>query len=196
MASGDKTVWAWGSNTYGQLGKGVGVKMNAKPAMISGISRIVQVKAGSMQSLGLRTDGSIYMWGTTYLGEPAADAQENYADEDGYYRYEEPLRMRVIYYDEEREEDRALILLNAVQLSCGDEHSVAVAGGQIYAWGNSSLMTVRQKDQLWRLNAQVYDGMNVIAAYAGRERDIYALDAAGDLWNVGAKGKTRIISLK
>jgi alpha-tubulin suppressor-like RCC1 family protein len=57
-------VWAWGQNDEGQLGTGVtGASINA-PVSISTIQDIVDVQAANRYSLALRTDGTVWAWGS------------------------------------------------------------------------------------------------------------------------------------
>ena len=169
------------------------------PFELKTISRLTKAAAGGNQTIALRPDGSVYMWGTTYVGQPPEGTPEenNLADAEGFYRYTEPQRMRYVYYDQEREEDMLKILTGASMISCGDSHSVALAGGRIYAWGDSALMAYRIKDQIWRLYAQEYAGLDHVAAvYAAKERDIYALDENGDLWLIDGSGKKKLVNVR
>lgn len=195
----DQMVWLWGSNSAGQLGRSKSVLRAETPFELKTISRLTKAAAGGNQTIALRPDGSVYMWGTTYVGQPPEGTPEenNLADAEGFYRYAEPQRMRYVYYDQEREEDMLKILTGASMISCGDSHSVALAGGRIYAWGDSALMAYRIKDQIWRLYAQEYAGLDHVAAvYAAKERDIYALDENGDLWLIDGNGKKKLVNVR
>lgn len=59
----DGTVWAWGSDVAGELGDGVPdtVGLTAKP--VPGLTGMVQVAAGSFDSMALRNDGTVWAWG-------------------------------------------------------------------------------------------------------------------------------------
>lgn len=72
----DGTVWAWGANDYGQLGTGsdsgpstcstFGCSM--APVKVPGISGVTAV-AGGYDSMALRSDGTVWMWGMNFRGE-------------------------------------------------------------------------------------------------------------------------------
>jgi hypothetical protein len=68
----DGTVWAWGSNTAGQLGDGTTTRRTA-PVQVKGsggtgtLSDIVAVAAGGLHTIALKTDGTVWTWG--YNGE-------------------------------------------------------------------------------------------------------------------------------
>jgi len=62
----DNTLWAWGSNSYGQLGNGT--KTNKlKPVKI--IDNVAQVACGTEYSLAIKTDGSLWAWGYNSSGQ-------------------------------------------------------------------------------------------------------------------------------
>lgn len=70
---GDGTVWAWGINGWGRLGKDFPGKMSAAPVQLSGLQGIRSVTASDdLDSYyALRDDGRVLAWGHTYrLGFP------------------------------------------------------------------------------------------------------------------------------
>ena len=58
----DGSVWAWGSNQYGQLGEG-SVADHQVPFQVPGLNNIVAVAAGNRFSAVLRSDGTVFSWG-------------------------------------------------------------------------------------------------------------------------------------
>ena len=61
----DGTVWAWGSNSVGQLGDGTNITRD-RPVQIPGLSNIVAVAAGGSHSMALGSDGTVWEWGRRY----------------------------------------------------------------------------------------------------------------------------------
>ncbi len=63
-------VWASGSNTWGQLGRGTvsDVLFNA-PAAVAGVTGAVAVAGGSDSSFALRADGVMLAWGHNLFGQ-------------------------------------------------------------------------------------------------------------------------------
>lgn len=60
----DGTVWAWGSNFYGQLGNGTATDSPVTvPVQVPGLTGIVAVAAGFEHDLALREDGTVWAWG-------------------------------------------------------------------------------------------------------------------------------------
>jgi alpha-tubulin suppressor-like RCC1 family protein len=72
----DGTVWAWGDNTNGQLGKGDNFP-SSSPLQIPGLSNIVKVAAGNQHALALRGDGAVFAWGSNNDGEIGNGSQIN-----------------------------------------------------------------------------------------------------------------------
>lgn len=70
----DGTVWAWGQNTYGQLGDNTTTQRNA-PVQVLGpggtgfLADIVAIAAGDYYSLALKNDGTVWAWGRNNLGQ-------------------------------------------------------------------------------------------------------------------------------
>ena len=58
----DGTVFAWGNNTFGQLGNGT-LNTSSSPVQVSGLTNVRQVSAANNHSLALRNDGSVWAWG-------------------------------------------------------------------------------------------------------------------------------------
>ena len=68
----DGTVWATGFNYFGQIGIGtLGAFYNAynTPQKVLNLTNIVQVSAGSLHSLALKSDGTVWSWGHNGFGQ-------------------------------------------------------------------------------------------------------------------------------
>jgi alpha-tubulin suppressor-like RCC1 family protein len=60
---GDGTLWAWGNNSYGQLGDGT--KTNrSEPVQVSALKYVTDIKAGRRFTMALK-DGKVWVWGQT-----------------------------------------------------------------------------------------------------------------------------------
>ena len=69
----DGTVVSWGTNDEGQLGNGpMGAtgelgrypKPSITPVRVTGLTDVIQIKAGAKHALALRKDGTVWAWGT------------------------------------------------------------------------------------------------------------------------------------
>ena len=59
----DSTVWAWGSNEYGQLGNGT-LESSTVPVQVQGLSGVVAVFAGGLSSFAIKANGELWGWGS------------------------------------------------------------------------------------------------------------------------------------
>jgi alpha-tubulin suppressor-like RCC1 family protein len=64
----DNTVWAWGRNTYGNLGDGT-VTHRSTPVQMLGISDVIGLAAGTNFSLLFKTDGTFWGCGRNASGQ-------------------------------------------------------------------------------------------------------------------------------
>lgn len=62
------TLWAWGSNSSGQLGDG-NVIPRSSPTQVGSLNGWAQVVGGQAFTLGLRTDGTLWAWGSNAHGQ-------------------------------------------------------------------------------------------------------------------------------
>jgi alpha-tubulin suppressor-like RCC1 family protein len=58
------TAWAWGRAGEGQLGNNCTVNRSSPVSIVGNFTDWCQVEAGSFHSLGLRTNGTLWSWGT------------------------------------------------------------------------------------------------------------------------------------
>ncbi len=64
----DGTVWAWGSNSSGQLGNGT-TTSSLIPIMVNSLTGVVSIAAGGVSSIALKGDGTLLSWGYNPNGE-------------------------------------------------------------------------------------------------------------------------------
>jgi alpha-tubulin suppressor-like RCC1 family protein len=57
------TVWAWGTNTEGQLGDGSTVSMSATPVQVAGLREVTAIAGGRYNGYAVRADGTVWAWG-------------------------------------------------------------------------------------------------------------------------------------
>src|SRR5438128_1670373 len=62
----DGTLWAWGYNTYGQLGDGSNANRSAPVQVLSGVKAVA---AGDFHTMAIRTDGTLWAWGRNDEGQ-------------------------------------------------------------------------------------------------------------------------------
>ncbi len=64
----DGTLWAWGTNTSGQLGNGT-TSSSTTPVQVGSAATWATVSAGGSHSVGVMTDGSLWAWGDNTSGQ-------------------------------------------------------------------------------------------------------------------------------
>jgi len=110
----DGTVWAWGSNSNGQLGDN-STTNHAVPVQVSGLTNVTAIAAGVNFSLALKADGTVWAWGYNGSGQ--------LGDSSTTDRWT-PVQVGVP---------------TSVAISAGFDHSVTMtSGGIVWAWGNNS----------------------------------------------------------
>ena len=124
----DGNAYAWGSNSYGQLGDGTTGNSRTTPVMVKKPTgtpsdfTYVQVSAGSNYSLALGSDGYAYAWGNNPYGQLGNNTE---TDSSVPVRVRDP--------DSPTNENNGL---KAIQVSAGSSHSLALGSdGNAYAWG-------------------------------------------------------------
>jgi alpha-tubulin suppressor-like RCC1 family protein len=61
-------VWAWGQNSFGQLGDGTGVERH-RPVRLTSIAGIVAVGTGRLHTLAVGSGGGVWAWGDNDFGQ-------------------------------------------------------------------------------------------------------------------------------
>jgi alpha-tubulin suppressor-like RCC1 family protein len=66
----DNAVWAWGDNTYGQLGLGSADSTpHATPTRLVALGTVAAMDSGGYHTLALKPDGSVWSWGDNLFGQ-------------------------------------------------------------------------------------------------------------------------------
>ncbi|HRG59250.1 MAG TPA: T9SS type A sorting domain-containing protein [Bacteroidia bacterium] len=157
----DSTVYAWGSNVYGQLGIGTNVE-DSIPVMVVGLNNIIAVSGGTAayHSIALKADGTVWTWGRNSEGQ-LGDGTNNNSNV--------PLQVSGIS--------------NVIAISGGEYHTLAIKDdGTVWAWGkntNGQLGNGTTVDS--NTPVQVTGLNNVVDVAAGRYFSI-ALKSDNTVW--------------
>jgi len=116
----DGSLWAWGSNEYGQLGDGTvdtfdnyGNVINAKSTPIKIMDSVKLASAGARYSMAIKADGSLWAWGLNRYGQLGDGTSENRAT---------PVK----------------IMDSVVSVSAGQMCTMAIkTDGSLWAWGSN-----------------------------------------------------------
>jgi alpha-tubulin suppressor-like RCC1 family protein len=113
----DGSLWAWGSNDYGQLGVIAMPGFAVLPLRVHPGSTWTQVSAGERHTLGIQADGSLWAWGSNHNGRLGLG--DNLQDFYG------PTRVGSFS--------------DWVMVRAGGSHSLGLrADGCLYSWGYNS----------------------------------------------------------
>ncbi len=126
----DGTLWAWGDNSFGQLGQGDTLP-RPNPVQVGSAANWVDVEVGSAFTVALDDNGKIWLWGDNRFGQLGPDIDETFSatptrlpDKDGSATHNDVW----------------------VEIAAGAEHVLAIhersSGldyGHIWAWGRNSV---------------------------------------------------------
>jgi alpha-tubulin suppressor-like RCC1 family protein len=109
------SLWSWGSNANGRLGDNTVVSKSSPVSVVGGFTDWCQVSAGSVHSLGLRTNGTLWSWGCNTDGQ---------LGDNTIVSKSSPVSVVGGFTD-------------WCQASAGNSHSLAVrCNGTLWAWGD------------------------------------------------------------
>lgn len=164
------TVWSWGENGFGQLGRSSG----SAPAVIPGLSNIVEIAAAADFSMARDNLGRIWTWGADYrgqLGRPCFGSTCNWNAQPGVVPG----------------------LTGMLAIAAGEYHALAVAAdGSVESWGFNSSGQLGDEPSAIERDAPVTVSMlHGVSQVAAGEAHSLAVNAAGGLtaWGANAQGQ-------
>ena len=186
----DGTVWAWGSNGYGQLGDGSAVDEGAykstpvqvKNANGTNLSGVTAISAGYNHSLALKSDGTVWAWGTNYKSQ-LGDGSESGTGNDK----NTPVQVKGL--------DGSGNLTSVTAISAGWDYSFALkSDGTVWSWGFNTggqlgAGSITQRNTPVQVSGGLKGGAISIAA--GSDHTI-ALKGDGTVWAWGSNGSGQL----
>ena len=179
----DGTVWTWGANDSGQLGRG-DFAAHTAPQQVPGISKVVDVGAGAEHSMAVTEAGQVFVWGVGSRGELGLGTQNNRPSPN-----------------------LVSTLSGIVEVNAGRSHSFAIGGdGRLWSWGWNEGRQVGTSGAAEILSPVQIPGLTDIVAAEGGQAYSVVLTAPVDAllsddfdaglagWTV--KGKLRVDDLR
>jgi alpha-tubulin suppressor-like RCC1 family protein len=165
----DGTLWAWGSNSYGQLGDGSNT-YRYSPVQVGSATNWVAVAGGALHSLAIKSDGTLWAWGYNLQGQLGVG--------DGASR-NTPVQVGTA--------------TDWMTVASGSQHSLAIkSDGTLWAWGFSSYGQLGDGSTTNRYApVQVGAASNWTAVDGGLEHSL-AINNAGTLWAWGRNIKGQL----
>ena len=162
----DGTVWAWGDNNAGQVGDGSMTRRLLTPVQVSNLNNVIAISAGSIHSIALRADRTVWTWGGNNTGQLGNGANGG------------PVSHPVQVQN----------LNDVIAIAAGEDHNLVLkADGTVWAWGDGSDGDLGN-GQLAQQNAPVQVQLltDVKAISAGGTHSL-ALKKDGTVWAWGYK---------
>jgi alpha-tubulin suppressor-like RCC1 family protein len=111
------TLWAWGSNSHGQLGDNTPSTRSSPVSVVGGFTDWCQASAGYCHNLAVRTNGTLWSWGYNGLDGRLGD--------NTLFTRSSPVSVVGGFTD-------------WCQVSAGGSHNLAVrTNGTLWAWGRN-----------------------------------------------------------
>jgi YD repeat-containing protein len=169
----DGTVWAWGSDDFGEIGNGTIGHNQTTPVQVVGLTNVVKIAAGGYFSLALRSDGTVWAWGENNTGQLGDGSTIN-----------SPVPVQVSG------------LSRVTNISAGDESSLATRLSGIrgvttvWAWGNNDLGQLGDGTTITHYVPELMNGINMrfgasVAGIAAGNDHSVVLGNDGSVWGWG-----------
>lgn len=164
----DGTVWSWGANDCGQLGRPDVVGRGGPTGPVSGLSDVQSMDAGAEHGLAVRLDGTVWTWGWKLDGPSGGgDSRCN--------GYSAPVGVRG--------------LPPSIAVAGGPDHSLALArNGAVWSWGQNQFGQLGVGTRTESAIPLQIDGLtDVTAVSAGGDGSSFsmALTKDGGVWQWG-----------
>jgi alpha-tubulin suppressor-like RCC1 family protein len=157
------SVWAWGSNGYGQLGNGTTTEC-LSPTQVSGLTGVTSIAAGGEFTMALRGDGTVWAWGSNsmgQLGDGTTTARST------------PLQVPS--------------LTNVIAIATGTYHAMALRGdGTVWTWGYNAYGQLGHGTTISRYSPVQVPGLTQVTALASAGDHSLALRNDGTVWAWGS----------
>lgn len=158
------TLWAWGGNSYGQLGDHTNWTSPVPKEVLQGVSAIA---AGGIHSMAVMSDGTLYTWGRNNYGQLGDGTK------DSHYAPKQ-------------------VLSGVSHIAAGYRHSLALmSDGTLWAWGDNSKGQLGDGTTN-HSSTPVQVPLNGVIAIAASYAHSMALKSDGTVWTWGDNAKGQL----
>jgi alpha-tubulin suppressor-like RCC1 family protein len=169
----DGTLWTWGRNYYGQLGDGTSYNTRSTPiTTFAGGTNWKQVASGYGHTAAIKTDGTLWTWGSNYDGQLGNNTTTNRSTPITTFAGG----------------------TNWKQVAGGSERTAAIkTDGTLWTWGNNNSAQLGDNTQTDRsIPVTTFaGGTNWKQVSCGNEHTA-AIKTDGTLWTWGVNGNGRL----
>jgi alpha-tubulin suppressor-like RCC1 family protein len=178
----DGTVYSWGNNGMGQLGRS---GTTNRPGIITGFDnkKIVQISTSDSHSLALDEDGQVWGWGLNMYGQTGNGSTAPFT-------VNTPVKSKASATES---------LSNIVAVAAGQFHSLALtASGEVISWGmntNGQLGDGTQSNRVYPVSVMNIDGTGYLTGVkqiSAKGYNSLAVKTDGTLWAWGDNSKGQL----
>lgn len=170
----DGSLWMWGMNRFGVLGSPSrgnktdpynGNLIQDVPAKV--MDGVTAVSCGTWHTAAIKTDGSLWVWGSNRDGQLGIGQGGNKTDEDGIPYQDVPVK----------------VMDNVAAVSCGPVHTAAVkTDGSLWVWGTNKGGLGTGDFENRYTPTKIMDGVKAVAC---GDRSTFILRTDNTLWATG-----------
>ena len=170
----DGTVWGAGHNGYGQLGDGGGTNgtgpIRSTPVQVLNLTGVVQLAAGGLHSLAVKSDGTVWAWGSNYVGQLGNGT-----------------------YTDSSVPVQVFGLTGVVQVAGSQAHSLALkSDGTVWAWGQANQGQLGNGTYTDSAVPVQVSGLTGVVQIAGGLSHSLAVKSDGTVWAWGSNTQAQL----
>ena len=168
----DGTLWTWGAGSSGRLGTNNLITRSSPVTVVGGLTSWCKVCAGKDYTAGLRTNGTLYLWGGNTCGKLGDDTTINRSS---------PVSTSGGGF-------------NWCVISLGDDHAIGIkADGTAWTWGRNSAGQLGTGNTINRSSPGLVAGSsslwcNVTAGFS----ESAGVQTTGTLWTWGCNNNGQL----
>ncbi|MBP6884172.1 MAG: hypothetical protein KBC06_02985, partial [Candidatus Pacebacteria bacterium] len=156
-------VYAWGYNAFGNLGDATGVPRN-RPALVSGITNVIAISAGSATAYALKSDGTVWAWGANGSGQTGNGTTSTSVNT--------PTQIS------------GLSGITAIASGTGSGYALK-SDGTVYSWGQNNQGQLGDGSSTQRSSPAVIGGLSGITGISAGSTHAFAIKSDGSVWGWG-----------